>query len=255
MTQGLAAGTAGRLHGRSQPRLPGTLRLSLAILATARAVAGLKVGLDRPRLLQSWTTRVLRVLRIEVVLEAPIPAGARLWAANHLSWLDPLLLLSLRPSGVLAKREVAGYPMIGAAAARAGLRFVEREEPLSRAAALAAMVAELRQGRDFLLFPEGTTTRGHHLGRVHTGGLLAAHQLDVPTLPLRLDCAAIHYPWTGDETLMPHLKALAAGPPIQVRIKPGPCMHPRDFPDPYEWLAVLRRHLAPHQPAASEPSI
>lgn len=253
MPHGTAA--AGPLHWTPQPRFPGTLRLSLAILATARAVVELKTGRDRPRLLRAWSARVLRALRVEVRVEGTIPTGARLWAANHLSWLDPLLLLSLRPCGVLAKREVASYPWIGSAAARAGLRFVDREEPLSRAAALAAMVAELRQGRDFLLFPEGTTTRGQQLGRVHAGGLLAAHRLGVPTLPLRLDSPATHYPWTGQETLLPHLRALADGPPVKVRITPGPCLHPRDFPDPYEWLSVLRRHLAPASPTRLEPSI
>jgi 1-acyl-sn-glycerol-3-phosphate acyltransferase len=229
--------------------------MSLAILATARAVAELKTGQHRLRLLQGWSARVLRALCIDVVVEGNLPAGARLWAANHLSWLDPLVLLSLRPSGVLAKREVASYPLVGSAAAGAGVRFVERDDPMSRAAALFAMVVQLRQGRDFLLFPEGTTTRGHHLGQVHSGGLLMAHRLNVPTLPLRLDCDAAHYPWTGDESLLPHLQTLAAGPPVQVRIKPGPCLHPRDFSDPYEWLTVLRRHLAPFQSADPEPSI
>lgn len=250
-----STGTAGRLYGLARPRLPGALRLAQAIFATVGAVVELDTGRDRTRLLGSWSARVLRALRIEVKVTGELPAGAPLWAANHLSWLDPLVLFSLRPSAVLAKREVAGYPLLGAAASRAGLRFVERTEPLSRVAALVAMVAELRQGRDFLLFPEGTTSRGQQLGRVHSGGLLAAHRLNVPTLPLRLDCAALHYPWTGDQTLLPHLRALAAGPPIQVRITPGPCLHPRDFPDPYEWLAILRRHLAPRSAPAPEPPI
>jgi len=250
-----AAGTAGSLHWSRQACLPGALRLSRAILATARAVVDLKAGRDRSRLLRSWSLRILRALRIEVVVEGTLPPTAPLWAANHLSWLDPLLLFSLRPSGVLAKQEVAGYPLIGPAASRAGLRFVDREEPLSRAAALAAMTAELRQGRDFLLFPEGTTTRGLQLGRVHPGGLLAAHRLGISTLPLRLDSPAAHYPWTGQETLLPHLKALAEGPPVRVHVRPGPCMHPRDYPDPFEWIAVLRRHLAPASPTFLEPPI
>jgi 1-acyl-sn-glycerol-3-phosphate acyltransferase len=240
-----ATDTAGSLRGGAQPGFAGTLRLSMAILATARAVLELKAGRSRPRLLQAWSSRVLRALRIELTVEGALSDGARLWAANHLSWLDPLVLFSLRPSGVLAKREVAGYPMIGAAASGAGLRFVDRDDPTSRAAALAATVEELRRGHDFLLFPEGTTTRGHHLGRVHTGGLLAAHRLGVATLPLRLDCDAPHYPWVGDDTLPPHLQALAAGPPIRIRIRPGPCLHPGDFADPYEWLGVIRRQLAP----------
>lgn len=255
MSSGAVAGTAGSL-GASRPLgVAGGLRLARALLATAGAVAGLRTGRDRKHVLQDWSTLVLGALRVDVELARPIPQGAALWAANHLSWLDPLVLLNLRPAGVLAKREVAGYPLIGAAAARAGLRFVDRMEPLSRAAALAGVASDLRRGEPFLLFPEGTTTRGHHLGRVHAGGLLAAHRLGVPTLPVRLDCAAPHYPWTGDAQLLLHLRELAAAPPVQVRITPGPCLHPRDWSDPYEWLSAVRRHLAPHQPAEPESPI
>ena len=125
------------------------------------------------------------------------------------------------------------------------MHFVEREDPASRAAALVSLVRAWERGNDFLLFPEGTTTRGHHLARVHAGGLLAAHRLGLPTLPIRLDCASPRYPWTGDDSLLPHLRDLAAGPPVTVRLRPGPLLQPAALPDPYEWLATVRAHLSP----------
>ncbi len=157
--------------------------------------------------------------------------------------------------GVLAKRDVADYPILGPAATRAGLRFVEREDPLSRAAALVGLVQELRQGGDFLIFPEGTTTRGQHLARVHHGGLLAAHRLGLRTLPIRLDCPSARYPWIGDDTLLPHLREIAAGEPMTVTLSPGPALDPATLPDPFEWLATLRRHLAPRQAPIPESPI
>ena len=228
-------------------RLAGLGRLLWALARTGQAMGTLGLGAPRDATLSVWSRHLLASLRIRVEVEGPLPSGAVLWTANHLSWIDPLVLLSLRPMGVLAKREVADYPFLGPAAARAGLCFVEREDPLSRAAALVGVVRELRRGRPFLIFPEGTTTRGHHLARVHEGGLLAAHRLGLPTLPIRLDCEAPHYPWIGDESLLPHLRKLAAEAPLTVQLRPGPVLDPGTLQDPYEWLARVRGHLAPRQ--------
>jgi 1-acyl-sn-glycerol-3-phosphate acyltransferase len=244
-----------RVPGEVSLGTRGALRLVRALAATGKAVGSLTLRLPRGGTLTAWSQQVLASLRVQVRIEGMIPGYAPLWAANHLSWLDPLVLMSLRPMGVLAKREVADYPVLGPAAVRAGLRFVDRNDPLSRATALLGIVKELKQGKDFLIFPEGTTTRGQQLARVHHGGLLAAHRLGLRTLPIRLDCAASHYPWIGEDSLVPHLRALAAGPPILVTVTPGPVLDPRDLPDPYEWLAVLRRNLAPQQAPLLEPSI
>ncbi|MBI4911156.1 MAG: 1-acyl-sn-glycerol-3-phosphate acyltransferase [Acidobacteria bacterium] len=234
---------------------PGAMRLAWALLGTAGPLLRASAGLGGRTLLQPWSRRLLKALRVQVALESPLPAGAPLWVANHLSWLDPMVLLSLRSARVLAKVEVAAYPLVGPASARAGLRFVDRRDPLSRAAALAWLGAALKRGEPLLLFPEGTTTRGNSLGRLHDGGLLAAHRLGVPTLPLRLDCEAPHYPWTGDAELLPHLRTLAAGEPVRVRVRPGPCLHPGDFQDPHEWIIAHRSHLTPLQRHELEPSI
>ena len=96
-----------------------------------------------------------------------MPGGAPIWVANHLSWLDPLVLLSLRPSLVLAKAEVAEYPFIGALAQRHGLRFVRRESLASRAAALRGLSEVMESGDPILLFPEGTTTQGSGLAPLY----------------------------------------------------------------------------------------
>jgi 1-acyl-sn-glycerol-3-phosphate acyltransferase len=255
LTPEAALAAPGKLPGIRPLGGRGALRLVRAFSATGRAIAALAMRFPQGATVSAWSRQVLSSLRIKVRVNGVIPGPAPLWAANHLSWLDPLVLLSLRPMGVLAKRDVADYPILGPAATRAGLSFVEREDPLSRAAALVGLVGELRQGRDFLIFPEGTTTRGQHLARVHTGGLLAAHRLGLPALPIRLDCAAPHYPWIGEDTLLPHLRELAAGPPITVELSPGPMLDPASLPDPYEWLAVLRGHLAPRQAPVWESSI
>jgi 1-acyl-sn-glycerol-3-phosphate acyltransferase len=146
--------------------------------------------------------------------------------------------------GTLAKGEVASYPLLGRWAKRAGLHFVQREQADSRAAALAALAAELRNGRPMLLFPEGTTTRGKELAPFRTGGLWAAWKMGIPTQTFRLSSSTPHYPWTGEETLLPHISMLLRHG-AWVRIEAGPTLIPHDFSCPAEWINAIRSALHP----------
>ncbi len=191
-----------------------------------------------------WARRTLLRMGVEVRLLEPVPPGAQVWVSNHLSWLDPLIYLSLRPSMALAKAEVAAYPLIGQGAARIGLRFVDRDNLFSRAAALRAMVRDLHAGEDFLLFPEGTTTRGDRLAPLHEGGLRMAYRLGVKLLPLRLASEDAHYPWIGDDSLVPHLKRVAQSRGTRVSVLPGPVLDPAACGNEDLWVETIRLHLS-----------
>ncbi|HJU83529.1 MAG TPA: lysophospholipid acyltransferase family protein [Holophagaceae bacterium] len=228
-------------------RWPDALRWAAVFGTTGAALPDLALRRPGPAL-HRWARRMQRRLRLRVELVGAPRLDAPLWVANHLSWVDPVVFLALRPMGTLAKGEVAGYPLVGRWARKGGLRFVDRVSPRSRAAALAAFAGDLRAGRPMLLFPEGTTTRGR-LAPFHGGGLLAAWRLGIPAQPLRLETAADHYPWTGDETLLPHLGVLLRQPVTELRLHAGPLLDPRDFPDPADWIATFRHHLSSDDPA------
>lgn len=199
---------------------------------------------DPARVLSHWSRHLLRALHVEVELAAPIPDGAQVWVANHLSWLDPAVLMAQRPMLTLAKVEVADYPLLGCHARRAGLQFVDREDPLHRAVALLELVRQWRTGAPFLLFPEGTTTQGIDLAPLYEGGLRAAFRRGLPVLPLRLESPDAHYPWTGEAALPPHLHALCRSKRTRVSIHPGAVMAPLGGED--AWLRAIRTHLGPH---------
>ena len=194
--------------------------------------------------LHRWARRLLPALGIDLEVTGHPRTDLPLWVANHLSWVDPVVLMALRPMGTVAKGEVTGYPLLGGWARKSGIHFVDRGDPASRASALAALSASLREGRPMLLFPEGTTTRGRGLAPFYEGGLRAAHVLGLPAQPMRISSPAPHYPWTGDETLLPHLRTLlATRTPVQLEaLEP---LHPADFRDPGEWVSAFRAALAP----------
>ncbi|HJV48012.1 MAG TPA: lysophospholipid acyltransferase family protein [Geothrix sp.] len=216
----------------------GVLWPTFALLPRLAAGAEPQPGLHR------WAGRLLPALGVEVAVHGRPRTDLPLWVANHLSWVDPLVLMSLRPMGTIAKGEVAGYPLIGRWAQKSGIHFVDREDPLSRAAALAGFRSSLKQGRDMLLFPEGTTTRGERLADFYEGGLRLAFELGLPAQPLRIASPTSHYPWTGDETLLPHIQTLLSTRTL-VSVTAEAPLHPSDFRDAEGWLVAFRAALSP----------
>ena len=221
------------------------LRMGGSLLSTGWTLALAKGRLGSLPLLQLWSARVMASMGIQVTLATPLPAGGQLWVANHLSWVDPLVLMSLRPSRVMAKAEVADWPVIGGGARRIGLRFVKRECLFSRARALRTLQGDLKAGEAFLVFPEGTTTHGDQLAPLYEGSLRLAYRRGVQVLPLRLASEDEHYPWVGDDPLFPHLLTLAWKRSTRVSVHPGPVLDPRQFPDEQAWMRAIRSHLEP----------
>lgn len=220
--------------------------LRLGALLGATAEAGLRMALTERReaALGRWAGRALRCLGVELEQEGPL-APAPLLVSNHLSWVDPLVLLSLRPGQPLAKAEVATYPLLGPLVRAAGVRFVRREDPMDRARALRRLWQDLRGIHPVLLFPEGTTTDGSGLAPLARGGLAAAYRQGLPIQPVRLDCRDAGYPWLGDAALGPHLKALLAARATTVTVRPRPLLHPADHRDLDHWLEAVRLALHP----------
>lgn len=220
-------------------------RLLAALGLTAWAAATVGGARGPAHVLRRWSQGLLRRLGVRVEVRGALSLEAPLWVANHLSWLDPIILMALRPAGVLAKAEVAAYPLVGGGARRAGLRFVDREDPFSRARALRTLASDLARGCPFLLFPEGTTTEGRGLAPLREGGIRMAYRMGIKILPLRLDSPDRHYPWTGEASLLPHLQALARAESTRVVVRTGVCLDPADWPDENRFVAEIRSRLSP----------
>jgi lyso-ornithine lipid O-acyltransferase len=116
----------------------------------------------RARWLQRHSRRMLRVFGCRLVVRGTIPAGGFL-IANHLSYLDVLLLGAYQPCVFVAKREVRRWPVLGWFAGRAGTIFVNRESRRDAARAVAAMRRVAEQGVLVVLFPEGTSSDGREV--------------------------------------------------------------------------------------------
>ena len=123
----------------------------------------------RDRMLQPlarhWFRQVQRVLGVRVCnVGAPAHAPV-LFVANHVSWLDIIVLGSFIGTCFVSKSEVASWPVMGWLAKQGGTLFIHRGRHDSAAHIAHEMSQRLEQGERLLFFPEGTTTDGTGIKR------------------------------------------------------------------------------------------
>lgn len=130
--------------------------LERAALATSEA--------ERRRRVGRWAQRVLRVLGIACEVRGVLPGGPVLVVANHVSWLDAIVLLALAPRlRFVAKADVRHWPLVGPLAASAGTLFIERGSARAAAAMVDRLAGHLHAGDGIAVFPEGTTSSGERV--------------------------------------------------------------------------------------------
>jgi 1-acyl-sn-glycerol-3-phosphate acyltransferase len=170
--------------------------------------------------------------------------------ANHLSYLDPIVLGGELPCTAVAKREIEGWPVLGTHLRDLGVMFVDRDDPHSGASVLRQAARALDSGVAVLNFPEGTTTRGDSVLPFRRGIFGVALRLGVPVVPVRLDFEDRNLAWVGDATLVPHYLSTASKKTLRVRVRWGPHLCPDDFPTA-DSLARLTRFMIQHDLAES----
>lgn len=146
---------------------------------------------SRPRrsgLLRRWAAGILSVFNVAVRVEGqpPAPGGKVVLVANHVSWLDPALLMTVRPAYFVAKSEIRSWPVLGWLAARAGTLFIERHRRHDTYRIAQALEALLKAGDCAAIFPEGRTTDGTALRPFHSSLLQAAVWAEALVYPVAI---------------------------------------------------------------------
>jgi len=113
-------------------------------------------------------------------------AGGTLFVANHVSWLDIVVLHSQHMMGFIAKAEIRGWPLIGWLAAQGESIFLERGNGDSLSQVMGVAVQRLREGRAVGAFPEGGTRNGVALGNFHARIFAVAVEAAAPVQPVAI---------------------------------------------------------------------
>jgi 1-acyl-sn-glycerol-3-phosphate acyltransferase len=192
--------------------------LTVATLYVARALLlrrrGASVGLHR------WLCAVLGVRVRRFGTPGP---GRRLIAANHVSWLDALVLGAGEPMAFLAKSEVGADRRSRWLVDLQGMVYVDRARKRGVLAANSDMAARMAAGGPVALFAEGTTSDGTRILPFKSSHFEAARAAGAWVQPIYLDYRRVaglpatraeraYVAWYGDMTFMPSLKwVLACG--------------------------------------------
>ncbi|SFP29192.1 1-acyl-sn-glycerol-3-phosphate acyltransferases [Amycolatopsis arida] len=177
--------------------LRGVLRVgaALGVLLAALALAPLLVALPsrpRERAVRAIFAALLRAFGVRLVVHGDAelrdtpPGRGALVVNNHISWLDIVAVNAIRPMRALAKREIAGWPVLGGLVTRSGAVFLDRERLSTLPATVAQLAAALRAGSLVSVTPEGTTWCGLASGRFRGATFQAAIDGGVPVRPLAL---------------------------------------------------------------------
>ncbi|SDF56678.1 lysophospholipid acyltransferase family protein [Terriglobus roseus] len=160
---------------------------------------------------QKWARRILRFLRCPVQTRGVLPARGFI-TANHISYMDVLVLAALTPTIFVAKSDVRRWPLIGILCERAGVLFLDRTSMRAAVAANRTIADVLRSGQSVVVFPEGTTSPGETILPMYAALFQSALDCSEPIIPTWIAYGDAtqreRIAYWGDMTLMPHLLQL-----------------------------------------------
>ncbi|WP_375339504.1 lysophospholipid acyltransferase family protein [Sphingomonas fuzhouensis] len=246
----MAVAASSQADSKGGLRAAGRLLCIVGALLIALALHGLWRALGR---MSPWPPRFLR--RVAMILGADIRVVGQperhdvMIAANHLSWMDILLLAGTSGARFVAKAEVAGLPLIGWLAGLNRTLFVERADRLGVGDQVATIRTALSDGQPLAVFPEGTT--GDDLSLLpFKPALFAALVPPLPGIrvqPVRIDygAAAADLAWLGTDPGDAHAKRVLRRPGrFTVTLHYLAPFDPAEFPDRKAIAAEARARIA-----------
>ena len=188
--------------------------------------------------IQAWSTHVLDVIGVRLNI-APSstfiwPNKTQLLVANHVSWLDVLVIQALHPCVFVAKSEVRHWPMLGSMAQACGVVFVDRSSSSSARKMVDDVASALHHGYCVAGFPEGTSSEGHGVSLFHANLFEAAIHHDVDVLPLalrytdaRTGSLCLSAAFVGETSLLTSLNQVMTTHHLTVSVQIGKTLSPQ----------------------------
>jgi 1-acyl-sn-glycerol-3-phosphate acyltransferase len=171
---------------------------------------------DTPAILWNLIRVVARILfpillNVRVLGRKNLPArGPFIIASNHLSWTDVPLIPAYLPYKVVSMaKEEAFHSNVGWLVRFMSAFPVKRGEGDRQA--IRAAGEQLKKGRVFFIFPEGTRSKNHMMAKGHAGLGMIALRSGVPVVPVAI--------W-GSEHVLKKFRprvTISFGPPITLK--------------------------------------
>lgn len=180
-------------------------------------------------------------------LKQPAPLQGTLIVANHVSWLDILVINSLYPSGFIAMKELKNWWVIGKMVANAGTIFIDRSnrkdiDPINQ-----AIAESLRQGDNVCFFPEAKTSSGTGILPLKAALFQSAIMAGAPVqaLALRYYVAQRRSESVSfaDVGLFCSVWQIVSQPQIDVQVDAAPAIAPTTYDDRFVMKDEVEHYL------------
>jgi 1-acyl-sn-glycerol-3-phosphate acyltransferase len=181
----------------------------------------------------------LRAAGLRIVFEqrAPLdPARQYIFLSNHISNLDPPILIPLLPGrvSVFLKRSLMHIPVLGYGMKLAGFIPVDRDgRSESAIESMHTATAVLRSGVHILSFVEGTRSRDGRLQPFKKGPFYLAMHASAPVVPVSI---------SGTEKMMQRGSLRIF--PGRARVILHPPLQPHDYPTREALMDAVRASIA-----------
>lgn len=183
---------------------------------------------QQARAVEVWARRMLAIIGIEVRVHGHPAQGPVLMAANHISWLDILVMHAACHCRFVAKSEIRSWPLVGALTTGGGSLYIERGSRNDAMRVVHQMAKALREGQVLAAFPEGRTGDGITLLPFHANLLQAAISAEAPIQPIALKFMDAHTQtislapcYREDDTLLSSLWRTLCAPPLLAHVRYG----------------------------------
>lgn len=212
---------------------------------------------ERDERVRLWAAEMVRRLGVDLVVQGQPPAqGPVLLVANHISWLDIVVMHAARHCRFVSKADVKHWPVVGTLASGASTLYIERESRRDAMRVVHHMTEALRAGDVLAVFPEGTTSDGLDLLPFHANLLQAAISAGAPVLPVGLSfvdpdtgapSGAARY--VGDDSLLGSVWRVLSARGLRAVVCFGPPQEAQGR-DRRGWAADLREEVIRLRPRA-----
>jgi 1-acyl-sn-glycerol-3-phosphate acyltransferase len=192
-----------------------TIALYVAWLVLMPIAASLKKREPMRRtLLRTWANAMLTIGGGQLTIAGIPPQGPFLLVANHLSYLDIVVLSAATDAVFVAKREVGAWPLFGTIGHMIGTIFIDRRNKRDILRVNALIATELAAGRGVIVFGEGTSSAGATILPLKSPLLEPAVRAGLPVhyvtlhyqTPAGTPPAYLALCWWGAMDFLPHLQ-------------------------------------------------
>ena len=128
-------------------------------------------------------------LTVTGVEHIPAPGNGFMMYANHQGLFDVVAIAATCPTplGAVLKKELQGIPFIQQVIDCTKSYPMDREDVRQSLTVIQNLTEEVKNGRNYIIFPEGTRSKnGNQMGEFHGGSFRCAIKAKCPIIPVAL---------------------------------------------------------------------